>query len=451
MVKKAILLVLLMYVALQSKAQVNCFAQTQLDRNTVYAQQPFKVTFTVLTATWYTAPLEFDNLQIPNAFILPFDRTQPGMFTVNGKQYAGLQFYFIVFPYKPGRFTLPAINIVATTPAVGDYKGKKVNIKTKPLSYIVKPVPQSFGGDAWFVAKDVNIRKTWNKPLNRLKVGDVITSTTTINARGTLPQFIPELKTDSLDWAGVYPGSATLADTRDDYDANGTRTQTATYLLEKEGNFVMPASIIEWFNPNNSRVYKRSTPAIKIHVAPNPNLGILKTLKDSLNKQQPIKTTVPVKQGPKLIYGIPWYYFALYSLLVLCVLYFIIKMIVKLVKLIIHKRQVYLQSEQYWFGRFKSSSNSFPVLLKNMYAWWDRFSIPGKSSSLQNDTKRREANNIDEELKAYYKQQYHDGDASTNVDADFKKNIKKYRDQLRDEAKVKVNDKVALNQTEWEK
>lgn len=437
-------------IAFATKAQVNCFAQTQLDRNTVYAQQPFKVTFTVLTETWYTAPLEFDNLQIPNAFILPFDRTQPGVFTVKGKQYAGLQFYFIVFPYKPGRFTLPAINIVATTPAVNDYKGQKVNIKTQPLSYIVKPVPKNMSTDNWFVAKDVSISKTWNKPLSKLKVGDVIISTTVINAKGTLPQFIPELKADSLDWAGVYPGSATLADTRDDYDANGTRTQTVNYLLEKEGNFVMPAFTIEWFNPNNSRVYKRSTPAIKIHVAPNPNLGILKTLKDSLNKQQPIKSTAKIKHGPKLIYGIPWYYFALYSLVALCVLYFIIKMIVGLVKIIITKRRAYLQSEPYWFARFKRSSNSSLVLLNNMYAWWDRFSVTNKSASLQNDTRKRSANNIDEEIAAFYKKQYAGDNSDGAVDADFKKNIKKYRAQLKDEAKVKVNNKIALNQTEWE-
>ena len=119
--------------------------------------------------------------------------------------------------------------------------------------------------------------------------------------------------------------------------------------------------------------------------------------------------------------------------------------------MMISKRRTYLQSEQHWFGRFKRSSNSFPTLLNNLYAWWDRFVIPGKSSSLQNDTRNRNANNIDEELTAYYKQQYSGSGTGTAVDADFKKNIKKYRNQLRDEAKVKVNDKVALNQIEWER
>jgi hypothetical protein len=450
MVKRSAFIVLLSLVALITKAQVSCFVQTKLDRNSVYAQQPFKVTITVLTATWYTAPLEFDNLQIPNAFILPFDRTQPGMFDINKKQYAGLQFYFIVFPYKPGHFTLPAINIVATTPAVGDYKGKKVNVKSQPLSYVVKPVPKNFTADYWFVAKNVSITQTWNKPLRNLKIGDVLEATLTIDAKGTLPQFIPDLKTDSLDWAGVYPEQATLADTRDEYDANGTRTQSVTYLLEKEGDFTFPAPTIEWLNPNNSRVYKRSAPAVKIHVSANPNLGILKTLKDSLSAKQPVKATANVKHGPYLIYGIPWYYFALYAIAALWLLSFIIRLIIRAVRVVNRKYQSYLLSERYWFRKFSSSSSSAHVLLKNLYAWWDRFPVRDKVSSIQSDAKDKGATDIDADLASYYRKLYADGSDNVNTTAEFKKNVEKYRRQLMEKARLKENKNIAANQTLWE-
>src|SRR6202012_2135334 len=366
MVKRYVLVVLLICVMVIANAQVKCFVQTQLDRSTVYAQQPFKVTITVLTATWYTAPLEFDNLQIPNTFIMPFDQTLPGMFTIKGDKYAGLTFYYIVFPYKEGHYTLPPINIVATTPPVGDYKGVKVNVKMQPVSYIVKPVPKNFIGDNWFVAKDVSIDEKWNRNLSKLKVGDVISRTITINARGTLPQFIPELKTDSLSWGSVYPQPATLADTRDQYDANGQRVQSVTYLLEKEGDFTLPPSSIEWFNPINGKVYKRNTPLVKIHVAANPNLGILKTTKDSLNAKQPVKATIKVKHGPYLIYGIPWYYFVLYSLVALCLCYFIVHMLIRLYRYIHNKYIAYRVSEDYWFSKFTGSSNALPSLLKNL-------------------------------------------------------------------------------------
>jgi len=451
MVKRYIILIILTCSVLYTKAQVSCFAQTQIDRNSVYAQQPFRVTITVLTATWYTAPLDFDNIQIPNAFIMPFFRTVPGMFPYKGKQYAGLQFYYIVFPYKEGRYTLPSIKIIAETPAVGDYKEQKVTIKTQALSYIVKPVPKNFSGDNWFVAKDVSISESWDKPLKRLKVGDVINRTITIDAKGTLPQFIPDLKTDSLPWCGVYPKQANLADTRDDYDANGERTQTITYLLEKEGDFTIPQTTIQWFNPNSGHIYKRSTPLVKIHIAPNPNLGILKTLQDSLRAKEPVKATINVKKGPRLIYGIAWYYFALYSLAALCILYFIIDVLVRIIKKIRAHYQAYLLSERYWFSKFSRSSLKHPQLLNNLYAWWDRFPVLNKRSSIQKEARENQLDNIDQEMTDYYKHQYADDSSGVDIGEDLKKDIKKYRNKILHSDHSAVNKSIGINQTEWEK
>jgi len=448
MVKRYIMLALLICVLSFAKAQVSCFAQTEIDRNSVYAQQPFKVTIRVLTATWYTAPLDFDNIQIPNGFIIPFYRTVPGMFPVNGKQYAGLEFYYIVFPYKAGHYTLPAISITAETPPVGDYKAQKVIIKTRPVSYIVKPVPKNFTGDDWFVAKDVSITESWDKPLKRLKVGDVINRTITIDAKGTLPQFIPELKTDSLDWSGVYPKQANLTDTRDDYDANGERTQTITYLLEKEGNFTVPPVNVQWFNPNSSHIYKRGTPVVKIHVAPNPNLGILKTLQDSLKAKQPVRATITIKKGPRLIYGIPWYYFALYSLAALCVLYFFIRLFITIIKSIDKRYRAYIASEKHWFGKF-SRSSGYPQLLNNLYAWWDRFPVANKSSSIQKTAKDDHLTDINEQIEVYYKQTYADT-SNPGSTSELKKDIRKYRENKLHSDRFTTNKNVAINQTEWD-
>jgi len=447
MVRRRMLIVLLTCFSFIVNAQVKCFVQTEMDRRTVYAQQPFKVTINVLTATWYTAPLEFDNLQIPNAFIMPFDKTMPGMFTIKGDKYAGLTFYYIVFPYKEGHYTLPPINIVATTPPVGDYKAVKVDVKMQPLSYIVKPVPKNFTGDNWFVAKDVSIGERWNKSLRKLKVGDVITRTITLDAKGTLPQFIPELKADSLEWSGVYPQPATLTDTRDEYDANGQRVQSVTYLLEKEGNFTFPPSTIEWFNPVNGRVYKRSTPLVKIHVAANPNLGILKTAKDSLKATLPVKATINIKKGPYLIDGIAWYYFALYSLAALCILWFIITLVIKVVKELYRRRQIYLVSEDYWFHKFNRSSDEFRTLLKNLYAWWDRLPVSNKSASIQKDSKDHSADEINEQLASYYGQEFTGTETNVKTDAGFKKSVKKYRERLKHS--VQLNENISVDQTEW--
>src|SRR5579862_3326915 len=101
MVKKLCILMFCLFAVVKVNAQRgDCYADVVLDRNSVYVQQPFRVTITVYTATWYTAPLQFNNLQIPHAFIIPFDQTVPGMFNFNNKPYAALTFYYIVLDRK---------------------------------------------------------------------------------------------------------------------------------------------------------------------------------------------------------------------------------------------------------------------------------------------------------------------------------------------------------------
>ena len=418
------------------------------DTRSVYAQQPFKITFTVLTATWYTAPLEFENLQIPNAFIIPFDQTQPGMFDVKGRKYAGLQFYYIVFPYKPGSYTIPPIKIVATTPPEGESEARKITIATTPEKFVVKPMPSNYSGE-WFVAKDVRITQHWNKPLRNLKVGDVIERTVIENAKGTLPQFIPELKPDSLNWAGIYPQDADLKDTRDDYDANGVRTQTFTYLLEKEGDFVFPSEVVKWWNPYSRKVFQRGSGAVKIHVAPNPNLGILTTIKDSLAAKQPVVVAEKKSTGPHLIYGIPWYWFTLYALAALLVLYVVVKLGIRVYRSLHRSYINYTNSEVYWFRKFEHSSLQFPELLKRLYAWWDRFTIPGKSSSIIVDSKQRQEENTAAPLSSLYKEVFENNNTAATADEALKKNIKLYREELQKNKTSVADGSIDVHQKLW--
>jgi hypothetical protein len=294
----------------------------------VYVQQPFRVTITVLTATWYTAPLEFDNIQLPNAFLLSFDQTTPGMFDARGRQYAGLQFYFIVFPYQAGAFVFPPLDVIAQTPAEGDSKSQKVHIKTPVQHFTVKPVPASAKNEPWFVAKNVSINEHWSKPLQELKVGDIVERTVTICAGGTLPQFIPPLPKDSPSFASTYMQDAELKDERNDYDANGSLTQSVIYLLEKEGDFVIPAIPVTWWNPNSNKLYSRNAGAGKIHVKANAELGILATLKDSLAMLHAAVTATPVHKRQWIIFGVAWYWVLLIILAGMWLLYRLSRLII---------------------------------------------------------------------------------------------------------------------------
>ncbi len=360
---------------LYTQAQVKVFSKVELDRSSVYVQQPFKVAITVYTATWYTAPLEFNNLQIPNAFIIPFSQTVPGMYNFDNQPYAGLSFYFIVFPYKAGRFELPSLSIKATTPPLGQSESRVVTLHTRSQPYLVREVPAALQGQPWMVAKGVSIQQHWNKSLAHLKVGDVIERKLVIDARGTLPQFIPDIPTEHPDFASVYPQDDELQDTRNDYDANGRKTQDIIYLLTKPGQFELPAVTITWWDPVRRRLYKRSAAATTINVAPNPDLGIVATLQDSLGAVQ--KTLQPSKppppKGPRLIAGMPWYQFLAGIIAATWILYLLWPRLKNTIRWGSEKWKAYLHSERYWFHRMLWSRRSGHSLVDAFYKWWDRF------------------------------------------------------------------------------
>ncbi|WP_178372207.1 BatD family protein [Chitinophaga jiangningensis] len=384
------------------QAQVRCFAQVELDKTEVYVQQPVKVTFTVLTATWYTEPLKFENLQVPESFIVPFTSSTPGRFTVNGKEYSGIQFYYLVFPYKSGSFQVPPIKITAVTPPEGSAASQTVVIHSPAKSFVVKPVPRTLPpGESWLVASDVQLTQRWNKPLTNLKVGDVIDRSIVVDVSGTLPQFIPELPDNKLSWASTYPKPATLKDTRNDVSANGERTQTTTYLLTSAGEFEMPAIKISWWNPYAARMYSRSLPPVKVHVAENPSLGMMTTLKDSLAKTV-AAASPPQKKGPREIFGIPWYLLTLYVAIGLLLLYIWVRWLIDLYAILKAAWLRYRDSEPWWYMRFKYSNNLFPEI----YHWWDRFEFPDKRASIGSTLQSQQEDDLYRQFRQYAQEVY---------------------------------------------
>lgn len=438
----------LLFVLHYAEAQ-SCFARVQLDRTRVYVQQPFKVTITVLTATWYTAPIEFDNLQVPNAFVLPFDRTMPGMYDHNGEQYAGIQFYYIVFPYKAGEFTIPAITVHATTPPKGSSESRRITLKTPVRHFTVKSVPDNVEGD-WLVARSVTLHERWNKSLTDLEVGDVIERTVTVRAAGTLPQFIPPLAEKKLDFANVYTEEPELKDTRNDYDANGELTQSFIYLLEKEGEFVIPSMKVQWWNPNAGKMNARNLPQHTLHVRPNPNLGMVATIRDSLNVAQQAVPVATAKKEPLMILGMHWYWFAAYVLAALIILNILSRLMIKLIRSLRKKYLHYRSSEAYWFRRLMRSPASLPVFWQRLYQWWDRADQKGKTTDILETATEFADKDWEKLLGKVNEQLYCSGSDSIMSKADFvmKRRLRSFRKWLYQKGE-EGQSRISEGQREW--
>ena len=357
---------------------INAFARVSLSPREGVVRQPYKVTITVYSSTWFAEPLRFANLRIDDAFIIPFTRTVSGINYINNKKYATLTFYYLVFPYNTGKLEIPELEINASIPPEGDYKGQPVTIRTKPQILTINPVPSSKEEPVWMVAKNVKVSEEWDKPLEKLKVGDVLVRKITITANGTLPSLIQPLEVEKPEGTSIYPKEPDLQDRRNNTDVNGVRMENYSYLFEIEGNVNIPKEEVVWWNPQTKRVYKRTLPERKLTIAPNPDLDLMESLKDSL-----LAMTAPQEVEAKKA-SIPWLKIGIIVIAVLI----IFLLLYKLLRSVIHKskerRRLYLHSELYHFKKVKHTLNhkTSSEFIRELYIWFDLSREPHQTAAL---------------------------------------------------------------------
>lgn len=353
------------------------FATVHLQRKYTFEQQPLQVTIKVYSSTWFTQGVEFGDLTVKDAFIIPFTNSVAGNETVNGKNFAVVSHYFLLFPYKVGKFTFPSLLMTAYIPPKGDYIGKATTIKTKEQYFTVRALPELKENIRPFLASRVYISDYWNKDFTKLKVGDVVERTVKITAVKTIANFIPSVTIDSVTYAKRYLNS-NLTDQKIDNKKEtliSTRTEKFSYLFAKAGDFEMPGSSVTYFDPYRGEYRTVKSKSSKIHVDTTSNLGIVASIADSLQSLQltvdkEVKPKIPLKE--KIItFFVQNKYFIVVALLIIFLFKKTIKFIKRGMKWYRSKRNKYLASEQYAFTLVKKQSAKKDNLtyLSVVYQW----------------------------------------------------------------------------------
>lgn len=351
------------------------FARVSVSPREGFVRQPFKVSISVYSPTWFTEALQFSNLRVEDAFIIPFTRTVSSIQYINKKKYATLTFYYLVFPYHSGDLEIPEISITASIPPEGDYRGVSTQIVTTPQKIKVNDLPDS-EEDVWMVATGLDVEQGWSKSLEQVKVGEVIERTITLTAYGTLPSLIIPLELEEPAKVSLYPGLPQLKDLRTTDAVNGRRTQTYSYLFEEEGAVVIPEIELFWWHPRARRIYKKVLPEQIIHVTPNPDLSIMQSLKDSLDA---IATPAVVEMTVEETH---WKRSVTVAIIILLSFWVVYLMTTRAFRSVINRRNTYLKSEEYYASQVKKAIGRRDVssFVNALYLWFDQVRLEPHAS-----------------------------------------------------------------------
>lgn len=353
MVKRLPLIIGLLMLCFDGFSQ-NIIAYATVNTSEAYIGQPVGLTVSVYTSTWFTSGIDLGNIKIDDALTVHF-RSVSNSKKFGGKNYAGVSFYYNVFPTKEGQLSIPSLSIHIESPKPGDYKGLKRTVKTKAKSFDVSPIPLGYNPNNWLVATSLNVNQKWSMPLNSIKVGDVVQRTINRSAGGTMSEFIPATIYDSISGVSMYPKRAKVNTSKSKTSISATRSETVNYLFEKEGNIVIPSVEYMYWDFGSKKFYKKHTDSVLVKVQPNPDLSMLASIKKSLQKET--TETFEAEEKPFLIFGLTPKIFVKYVIITLVILYFVIFITKWFVTFIKDKQKVFFQSEPFAFKQVKKALN----------------------------------------------------------------------------------------------
>jgi hypothetical protein len=219
--------------------------------------------------------------------------------------------------------------------------------------------------------------------------------------------------------------------------------------MEKQGSFQFPPVTVQWWNPYAEKIFDRSLPSNIVNVAANPNLGMISTLKDSLNKttQPPIRAKAK-STGPLLIAGILWYWAVLIGLAFMISFYLLIRIFIKALNEIKAIRKNYLASESYFFRKLISVNGNLSKQIRFLYHWWDRSKYNKQASTITSLAEKENNTGLLSMLNNSFEKYYGENAAMAPVNKSLKSEIKKLRsDKLNTISKI--FNKISSEQTAW--
>jgi len=249
------------------------YFDAKVDSTEVYVQAQVILTITLQQA------INLDNraiseLDIPDAYQEPLEQRNFQR-RAAGRLWQVTELRYAVFPQKSGALQIPAIafsgrELLPGRSLLGARLGRRVSIKSDPISITVKPAPADFPGDIWLPAKSLDFSGTWSSPPGQLTVGDSTTRTLRISAEGLQGSQLPPINSfggaSGPDGLRFYPDQETIDQREISNGLQGFRNQSEALVTSTAGSWSLPELVIPWWNTETDSLEYATLPAEQVVV-----------------------------------------------------------------------------------------------------------------------------------------------------------------------------------------
>lgn len=272
------------------------FMRAELDSEQVYIQQEVILTLKIFHRVNLYDDSRLSPLEIADAIVQQLGDTQKYDVVLEGTRYGVFELKFAIYPQKTGLLNIPSMTFTGTmadnsSPFGGMFSmgGKPVVARSADIQLNVQEQPADYPGHDWLPAKKLTLEESWSQGSQAIRVGDAVTRTITMQAKGLNAAQLPPLSLPALSGANSYPDQSSTEDIPSTNGITGKRVSAMAIVPTQAGTLVVPPVKIPWFDTQTQQIKFAEIPGKTLQVLPAENPEPV----------APVKATAPTATAEK--------------------------------------------------------------------------------------------------------------------------------------------------------
>ena len=249
------------------------YTETLVDRETVYVNQQIILTHRLFTSInlrdYSLSELKIDNVILQRLGDTTYQKV------LNGRPYLVLEVKYAVLPKSVGTVDIPKLRFGAyevnsrSQFGVFNNRGNQVFRDTEAITIDVLAQPTQSGARGWMPSSEVKLEQRWSGDVENATVGEPITRTITITAKGLSSAQITPLEVPQSKDYRIYPDQPQLSQSLSSDGLNSTRVESLALVPNQPGEMTLPAIELRWWDVNQQKEQVSRLPATTLQVLPS--------------------------------------------------------------------------------------------------------------------------------------------------------------------------------------
>ncbi|KAG1707629.1 hypothetical protein GQR58_003291 [Nymphon striatum] len=145
---------------------------------------------------------------------------------------------------------------------------KPFTAQSEEINVEVQPLPKAFTGNLWLPAEELLIEDSWSKSPPELRVGEPVTRTLRLQAKGLAGSQIPKIEVPKPSSIRIYPEQAKSETRTDGKTVYGISEMNISYIPDAQGQVTIPEIKLDWWNVVTKKQETFTLPKWDLNVAP---------------------------------------------------------------------------------------------------------------------------------------------------------------------------------------